>query len=534
MTRKNIFRVIVGAIVLIGLIVVAQASYMNFAEKKIQSNHEKIKELVANEISYETDTLDEDMALIDEWLGKKFLSDADKGRLYERKSIIYKVRGDSDDYSRTLGYALYYLEKGHDIDYLVNLELDLAMFYIVNNSYEHARETMDRVHAIADPENITDLQVKAYLYRMMAIMAAHDGEYERAEEEFDNSNEVLKEPGAVRVADSYRAINDVNKAKVYYYKGEPDKARKLLDAHKDDPYFTPGRYASIMVRDFVLPYYETDIFLKLAEGKSVGATLNEYLKYCEEYDYMVGALQTVLYIAREYPPDTYVEIKAFLTVLNNAYVKAAAYESRTYTDLVNGEIYGSMAVISATEEKNSALMHRVRLTVLYLILTIIMVVTVLLISKSGNTDSLTNVGNRGAFNRSMKKLAGKKHRCGIIMMDIDNFKKVNDTYGHQEGDNVLIRLGGILKEISQRHIRPYRYGGEEFAVIVTDKPVEAIDIMAEKIRQTFSEQEWDFGAHITVSLGVATDKEGSLDLVKRADDNLYVSKTTGKNKVTYK
>ena len=117
------------------------------------------------------------------------------------------------------------------------------------------------------------------------------------------------------------------------------------------------------------------------------------------------------------------------------------------------------------------------------------------------------------------------------MMDIDNFKKVNDTYGHQKGDEVLVRLGQILKDMKSSDIQPFRYGGEEFVLVVYSRSLPLVVNIAEHVRKIFEAQEWDFGAHITISLGCAVSDDGD-DVVKCADDNLYISKKTGKNKVT--
>jgi diguanylate cyclase (GGDEF)-like protein len=118
------------------------------------------------------------------------------------------------------------------------------------------------------------------------------------------------------------------------------------------------------------------------------------------------------------------------------------------------------------------------------------------------------------------------------MMDIDNFKKVNDTYGHDKGDVVLKRLGTLLKVMQSSKNRSFRYGGEEFVMIVYDPDPSMALRIAQNIRRDFQWQQWDFMDGVTISLGVSTGRLSQATLVE-ADKNLYYSKNHGKNAVTY-
>ena len=118
------------------------------------------------------------------------------------------------------------------------------------------------------------------------------------------------------------------------------------------------------------------------------------------------------------------------------------------------------------------------------------------------------------------------------MMDIDNFKRVNDTYGHDKGDVVLKRLGVLLKLMHNHKNKAFRYGGEEFVMIVYDSDPSMALRIAENIRRDFQWQKWDFMDGVTISLGVATGRLSKETLIE-ADNNLYYSKKHGKNAVTY-
>lgn len=119
------------------------------------------------------------------------------------------------------------------------------------------------------------------------------------------------------------------------------------------------------------------------------------------------------------------------------------------------------------------------------------------------------------------------------MMDIDDFKQVNDNYGHLNGDIVLKRLGQIISKETNNEIKAYRYGGEEFIVLVEKPALPYIKAISQRIRRHMEEQEWEFNKDLvlTISIGCAIGS-GEDDVVQKADDNLYISKTNGKNQVT--
>jgi diguanylate cyclase (GGDEF)-like protein len=137
-----------------------------------------------------------------------------------------------------------------------------------------------------------------------------------------------------------------------------------------------------------------------------------------------------------------------------------------------------------------------------------------------------------------------KQNLSVIMMDIDSFKHVNDTYGHTVGDDVLVKLALKLKEISRESDVVCRFGGEEFIILLPVTDVEGAMILAEKIREECSLLRIvsDKGEvfFFTLSLGVSqVDYEHDVDIkiaINKADKALYNAKNSGKNQVcsTYK
>lgn len=149
-------------------------------------------------------------------------------------------------------------------------------------------------------------------------------------------------------------------------------------------------------------------------------------------------------------------------------------------------------------------------------------------------DPLTKVYNRGYFNLIYDTLL--KGDCDmnlyIAMLDIDNFKQINDTYGHQFGDEVLVGMCRFFRRNLNNNCSVYRYGGEEFIIIIKDKTKKEVLDKCEGYRKTIESMTWSENITVTVSIGVASFKENKYNTLGKADENLYLSKFNGKNRVS--
>ena len=166
-----------------------------------------------------------------------------------------------------------------------------------------------------------------------------------------------------------------------------------------------------------------------------------------------------------------------------------------------------------------------------------------MVSEQAVTDELTGLANNRAFRDAAQKEAARaarfSHPLSLLMLDIDDFKKVNDTHGHLQGDEVLRRIGSILRAESRGIDEPARYGGEEFAVALPETGSEGAVEVAERIRVRIEAEQVPFIGRdgmmrITASLGVASipDSASSVQaLVAAADAALYAAKRGGKNRV---
>jgi diguanylate cyclase (GGDEF)-like protein/PAS domain S-box-containing protein len=156
-------------------------------------------------------------------------------------------------------------------------------------------------------------------------------------------------------------------------------------------------------------------------------------------------------------------------------------------------------------------------------------------------DDLTQLYNSRHFYNQLKMEIGRIERreypLTLLLLDIDDFKVYNDTYGHIEGDNVLFRLGQIIKRCLRKEDSAYRYGGEEFTIILPMTTKEEGLVTAERIREELKKENFspksDKEIYLTVSIGLAQYKknEDMKPFVNRADHLMYKSKKNGKDQI---
>lgn len=152
-------------------------------------------------------------------------------------------------------------------------------------------------------------------------------------------------------------------------------------------------------------------------------------------------------------------------------------------------------------------------------------------------DQLTSTGNRRALDKKLSNVIASQRRktydmC-LILIDLDKFKHINDTYGHAIGDNVLISTCTIIKQHTRVMDSLYRFGGDEFVIMPLNMTLETAKQLAEKLRTIIEDHEFVAGIKLTLSIGVAeyNADDSPEKWISRADTLLYKAKHDGRNKV---
>lgn len=162
------------------------------------------------------------------------------------------------------------------------------------------------------------------------------------------------------------------------------------------------------------------------------------------------------------------------------------------------------------------------------------------LQKAALHDPLTGLGNRRFLLEHIKAETLRFNRCGqvfsIAVLDVDHFKRVNDTYGHEAGDQLLCEIARTIPTVLREYDICGRWGGEEFLLIFPSTDPEAATQIAQRIRQAIAAITLPFFEdrhHITASLGLTTYRQGEdhNDTIRRADDAMYQAKAAGRDRV---
>ncbi len=157
------------------------------------------------------------------------------------------------------------------------------------------------------------------------------------------------------------------------------------------------------------------------------------------------------------------------------------------------------------------------------------------------TDDLTKLFNSRHFYNQIEQEVNRYRRYrrpfSILLIDVDHFKHFNDTYGHLEGDRILRRVARLLTSCMRTMDTAYRYGGEEFTVLLPETTCDDALTVAERIKESINSEALDYinDSQITVSIGATeySETDSISDLVKRADHAMYIAKKKGRNRIAH-
>ena len=548
MLKNNLKKLLLVYIIIIAGILICQLCYRAYTNFQINANHKKVEEILEHRLKFSWEEREALLKDINALINSGKVSPEDMGRLYEKAGIIYMSSGETTTYYKYLGYALYYLKNSSETDFTINVYLDLANFYINNYDYDSASSMIEAARELRPFEEIENPQIRSYAYRIQGINSFLKYNYNDAETYLNESIRVLDEDGTESYKEEYTAMSDVWLARIYEETGRLPKCKEKLDKWEDNYMFTTDIYRNIYLRDFIIPYYQAKCYYLCAENikernapssmdtearaQAVIVFLRDFMKLCEENNYEKAELYTLLKIQKEYPTKNQ-EIQSELTyVCNRLYDTLFKQQNLTYSNVVGSIIddANNKLAINNTNHLKQIQKIKIRITI-GAIFSFIIAFLILLLNAS-RFDGLTKLLNRKSFDFELSKMKHSKQEYGIIMIDIDNFKTINDTYGHPEGDIVLWRLGQLITKETTSDIKAYRYGGEEFVIMINSNVIAYLNAIAERLRNSMAQQEWDFAPDVKLTLSIGTAKgRGYDDVVKAADNNLYKAKTNGKNQV---
>lgn len=452
-----------------------------------------------------------------------------------------------------------------------NIEKRLASVYIMDNNYSKAVDLT--VKSIKLAEKLGNNYEKARLDVDLASILLKVGSYETAEKLIKDSFKIDIDEGEKNGMVRLYAI--INLAEIYVEVGEYDKTIEISSRIKD--------YKKFVNTD---DYNDFEIMASIMQSNAyVGKNNIQKAKtFLEKADYLIKSDRTVhildkdmyYYMAMgnlEYKSKNYnsaidnykksleistkrkliqEKIKNLNKILNiyekqgnvkslNEYQKMLINEYKENKSIRDSET--SFYIIDKVSSE-SKLFEKTKKEIKYYKI----LFTVILIAILGSTflynrlkyfkaqnlhDGLTNVYNRKSFDIMYEKYIEKDDNFALVMIDIDNFKLINDNYGHKFGDVVIKGITNTICVMLEQDDKVFRYGGEEFSVLIRNKSGEEVVDIIDNIRVAIANKKWSEDVTVTISAGVAH-ISGSKNVLEEADKNLYKAKQLGRNKVVYK
>lgn len=153
---------------------------------------------------------------------------------------------------------------------------------------------------------------------------------------------------------------------------------------------------------------------------------------------------------------------------------------------------------------------------------------------SSETDHLTGLMNKRTWEEALERIEGIDAMYNVLILDIDHFKRINDTYGHVNGDEILRQFSDLIVRETRDHDLKARIGGEEFGILIPDLTSTSVLLVAERIRKSVSAHKFQLNEtltiHVSVSIGIANGNANDIKtMVLQADQCLYVAKRSGRN-----
>jgi diguanylate cyclase (GGDEF)-like protein len=258
-------------------------------------------------------------------------------------------------------------------------------------------------------------------------------------------------------------------------------------------------------------------------------------------------------VAKEVSRTELVNNRAYFRYIAPLYIESQCLQCHKHQNYAVGEVRGGISITFDIEGLEKKISYNTMTIVLFGIITTLLLLGLIYffmarlikkldearqtIEKIAITDELTTLFNRrhilSRFQEEFEKFRRRHEKVSCIMADIDNFKSINDSYGHQTGDQVLMFISALMRNTVRAYDIPGRYGGDEFLIILPDTDLEDARNLAERIRTRAGEEPINT-VTVTLSLGVVCVQESDQsvdDIIRRADENLYTAKKNGRDRV---
>ncbi|MHC1724219.1 MAG: diguanylate cyclase [Aminipila sp.] len=460
---------------------------------------------------------------LQEALNLKLISKHEKIQIYTNLSMLYSLNQEYSKMIETAVNAIYIADKEGEGYYSAWNYINLADAFMMLYDYKTAEALIEKAltYEMKNPEEKRWVKETAYIY--MAELKSKMGKTQEARECLRISMNYI-----VKSAYDYEEMLLKRKiiwARTFWNEGKYENAKIIL---KD--IIEVQAKDELIIANVKIPLKEMQAKLEVVDGnlKKSQQMCDEIIRLQQEQGYNADTLRFLKEIAPLFKERDVQAYNKYNLQTLDMYSVVMEQGNELRTDYIFS-IYGNKYA-KYQDKANSA-----RFIMIVSIISMFIVTLIILLLQSRKqsiTDSLTNTYNRRYFEKIYNRYLRRKEKFAVIMIDVDYFKAVNDTFGHDFGDTVLSRLCKNFNERKSKNSKLFRMGGEEFCVLYKCEKLENAIGLAEKLRLATQEMKWEKDRSVTISVGLAFTGQAE-DLYNLADKNLYHSKNFGRNKVTY-
>lgn len=449
----------------------------------------------------------------------------------DRLGLLYFMNNQySNSSEMNLNYILLANDMGKQKEYAKAI-VDLATIFKQLKGNETAIDAIQKALNVKIDDKVERGKFKPYAYLNLAEIYVCVNKYEDAL----NSVDEIKKYKEYYNEEDYRdfeILKNIIKIKCYINIDKKKEAKKLIEETE-----------KLLKEDKIWYFIDKELEFSIAKAqyyKSIryyDSSINEYLKALE-YSQREGNYYNEVIIIEEL-----IDIYKAIDDSENFYkYTLELIDLKEYMEGLRYEDYSKYIIQSTTDKKKLLDEYEFKVkaykmifivSISFSIIYYVLYKRIKSIKKLSQRDGLTNIYNRRQFNKVYKKLISKNKKFSCIMLDIDYFKRINDIHGHKAGDEVIMGVCNEIKEILDSDSSFYRYGGEEFAIIIKNKEKKDVITLAEKARIKVQNLTWNQDINVTISLGIAFNIDSRNNIIEIADKNLYKAKELGRNKVVY-
>lgn len=523
--NKFQLRLAVGSLVLFLLI---GLSIFFFVEMQNTANDKAVKECLER-LTYTEKQMDEELRELRKLSTNSLMSDKTKGELFTAMAEISYMNKDDMVYNRYVASALYYLNKSDNRKMIFYLSHKYIGRLYANGCYESAGYVLS---SLGKQYDISALELKE---RVGYYLSCADVEQMR---NWDCTKNLTEAQSGINMMSegSERSLQqaklDLLIARNYINKNDFDAAAAIMEKYKEQDDFGFDPTQVYVICDYRIPYYEISAKLLLHNNKLPEAyqQIEKYLRACDDFNFRTMKLHMLQYVV-QWSGRSHIDGMERYQLLEQSVSKENLHKmTDEYGNFLLSDISLIKFELEQQDEPQQSIYRYATIGLVCLSLLILGYCFASAFMKDVNKDGLTRLYNRKLYERARIVCERSKYKYGLVMFDIDNFKRINDTFGHLIGDRVLRDIAAIMLRYTGRGVTAYRYGGEEMCMVFYNVPEKRVREVAEEIRKLIEQEVGTVDMPVTISGGLAMSENGE-NVFQKADMHLYDAKRSGKNKI---